>query len=138
MASIGETLWPHPPKAHPSLSGTLGGTMPMGLTPQEDYLWQHHMRNLQSIGTGGVRNKDGSVSTVYQSVITGPDGRFYSIPTIWGGKVLGIEESAAKARARGLQNWPSYSTPQAADARYQQMHQFMDPRQARVSMGQRY
>lgn len=94
------------------------------LTPAEKYLYQYHLNNLY--GTGKVRQPSGDISTVLQSVVTGPDGRFYNIPTVWGGKILDPKMAAQQAARLGWKNWPSYGSVKDAERRYQQMHEYME------------
>lgn len=115
----------------------------LGLTPQEGALYQRHLTNLW--GPGGVDNKDeaGNVvsrSTLYQSPQQGPDGRWYNIPTVWNGKkevepyVKPSGETMDVPNAKAMQNvertgwdkFPAYNSPDEADARYEQMHKFME------------
>jgi hypothetical protein len=96
----------------------------LNLTPQEKYLYQYHLNNLG--GPGQVVQPNGDISTVLQTIVTGPDGRYYNIPTVWGGKELSPPEAAQQAEKVGWDKWPAYATPDAADARYDQMHGYMD------------
>lgn len=100
----------------------------LGLTPQEQYLYQHHLANANSLpGSGYVAQPGGDVSTVLQAVVQGPDGRFYNIPTVWNGAVLPTEQAQQQAAQAGWDKWPAYATPQEADARYiNDMHPFME------------
>lgn len=93
------------------------------LTPQEHYLYQHHLDNLNN---SPVIQPSGDVSTLLQAVVPGPGKRYYNIPTVWNGKVYSVEDSARMAASEGWKNWPSYKTPQEADARYQQMHPLIE------------
>ena len=113
------------------------------LNPQEQALYQRHLDNLH--GSGGVDNPpdaqhpQGSRSTLYQAVHE-RDGKFYNIPTVWNGKretqpytkpdgtVMDVPNATALANVgkAGWDKFPSYSTPDEADARYEAMHQFMD------------
>lgn len=110
----------------------------MNLSPQERALYQRHLTNLAA---GGVAHPGGGTSTLYQSVQQGPDGKFYNVPTVWNGKietekwtrpadgkVFDIPNSVARQNIdkAGLQSFPSYDTPEAADARYSQMHGYME------------
>lgn len=116
----------------------------MKLTPQERALYQLHFQNLY--GPGGVDhpptqdNPQGSRSTLYQAVQE-HNGRFYNIPTVWNGRieteqytdpktgrVFDVPNATALANVarQGWDNFPSYDSPDAADARYAQMHKFMD------------
>lgn len=98
-------------------------TKELSLTPQEQNLYRYHLDNLY--GTGKIR-QGRDISTVLQTVVTGPDNRYYNIPTVWGGKILSPEAAQAKAAEIGWDKWPSYETPDAADARYMQMHGYFD------------
>jgi len=120
------------PQAAPSNGGLLAalGAMPrpqpmgsMNLTPQETFLYQHHLQNL--IGPGKVMNADGSISTIFQFPAE-HGGKFYNIPTVWDGKILSADEAKKRAAKIGWDKWPSYSTPEEADARYMRMHDAMD------------
>jgi hypothetical protein len=95
----------------------------MQLTPQEQALYQRHLQNLY--GPGGVTNPDGSRSTLYQ-MSTEINGRVYNLPTVYDGKILSPPDAMQRAQAQGLNNFPSYGSEQEAEARYQQMHQFME------------
>lgn len=95
----------------------------MQLSPQEENLYYHHLNNLN--GTGKVMNPDGSISTIYSTTV-GLNGRHYTLPTVWEGKILEPDAAIDKAIATGLHKFPSYPTPEAAMTRYQQMHDYMD------------
>ena len=94
------------------------------LSPQEQDLYWHHLGNLY--GDGKVMQPNGDISTVLQAVVGGPDGRYYNIPTVWEGKVLSPEEAKQKAIQTGLQRFPAYDSPEQADARYSDMHKYME------------
>jgi hypothetical protein len=96
----------------------------MQLTPQEQYLYWHHLNNLY--GPGKYIQPDGRVSTLMQAVVGGPGGMFYNIPTIWGGQQLSPEEATMRAGQVGWNQWPSYATPEMADARYEALHRFLE------------
>lgn len=101
----------------------MAATQQLGLTPQEQFLYQHHLNNLY--GAGKVVYPDGTISTLDQAVVQGPQG-YYSIPTIWEGQQLSPDLAAQRAAAVGWDKWPSYPTPEAADARYVgQMHEYL-------------
>jgi hypothetical protein len=95
----------------------------LNLTPQESALYQRHLQNL--VGPGGVDNPDGSRSTLYQMSV-GLGGKFYNIPTVWDGKILQPDDAIARARQEGLDKFPSYSSEDEAEARYQKMHDYME------------
>ena len=96
----------------------------LGMTPQEQYLYSHHLDNLW--GPGKVVQPGGETSTVLQTVVTGPDGKYYNIPIVWNGQVLPQRQAEERAAAVGWDKWPSYPTPQAADDRYEAMHAYME------------
>lgn len=96
----------------------------LGLSPQEQFLYQFHLNNLN--GPGKVMQPNGQVSTLLQMAVRGPAGKFYNIPSVWGGQVLPEEQAKARAAAVGWDKWPAYSSAKAADARYQKMHEFID------------
>jgi hypothetical protein len=115
----------------------------MNLSPQEQALYMRHITNLY--GPSGVDNAptpeepQGSRSTLYQSVEP-HDGKYYNIPTVWDGKrevqpytrqdgsVMDIANQNAlqKVAKTGWNTFPSYATPDAADARYGQMHDYLE------------
>lgn len=95
----------------------------MKLTPQEQYLYQHHLKNLY--GSGKIWNKDGTTSTLLQSTVE-QDGRTYNIPTVWEGKELGGKEAVDRSLAAGWNNWPSYASEDEAQKRYDKMHSYME------------
>lgn len=108
------TIWPSQ-KAIPGLK----------LTPQELHLYQHHIDNLNN--NKFVRNKDGSISTLYQTDVE-IDGRTYNVPTVWDGKILPPHEAIQRAFSeKGKDYWPSYPSQQEAETRYGQMHDALAP-----------
>lgn len=96
----------------------------LDLTPQEQNLYRFHLANLN--GPGKVTQPDGEISTLLQRVVRGPGGKYYNIPSVWDGRVLSEEQAKARAARIGWDNWPSYSSAKAADARYEKMHEFID------------
>lgn len=123
-------------------------TKELDLTPQEQALYQRHLTNLT--GPGGVDNPDGSRSTLFQAVQE-HDGRFYSIPTVWNGRIetenftrpsdgkkFQVPNSTALANVErvGWKNFPSYATPEEADARYNQLHGYMEQDTEKYQSGQ--
>jgi hypothetical protein len=77
-----------------------------------DEITLHHFRNIAK--NLGVKNDDGSLSTVRTSIVGFDDGE-YIIPTVWGGKILSVEEAIGKARERGLHNYPKFPTVKEAE-----------------------
>ena len=98
----------------------------LSLTPQEQFLYQHHLDNL--VGPGGVTNPNGSRSTVLQS--SGErDGQVYNFPTVWNGQELDPQAAKPLISSFGSQGWnrlPAYPDDDTAEARYKQMHAYMD------------
>ena len=92
------------------------------LTPQEQYIYQHHLGNLAQ---GGVRQPDGRLSTFLNTTATF-DGRAYVLPTVWDNKILETQAAIERARQAGLHNFPSYDTVEEAERRYQAIHGYME------------
>lgn len=110
----------------------------LNLTPQEQALYGRHLTNLY--GAGGVDNPDGSRSSLYQAVEE-HGGKFYDIPTVWDGKIqtekwthpqtgkvwdIPNQQALQNVERAGWDSFPSYTTPEQADARYGQMHDYME------------
>jgi uncharacterized protein (TIGR02594 family) len=107
-------------------------TKAMGLTKQEQFLYQRHLDNLEA-SHGGVANPtEGGKSTLYQMVAE-HGGRFYNIPTVWDGKFLSRDEAVQRAASEGWEKWPSYASAVEADARYMKMHDYMGEDLARYN-----
>lgn len=94
----------------------------MGLTPQEKFLYNMHLQNLN--GPGKIVHPDGSISSLLQMSFE-KDGKTYNIPTVWGGKQLEPNDAIKEAEKIGLEKFPSYSTSEEAEARYDAMHEFL-------------
>lgn len=97
------------------------------MTPEEQALYQRHIDNLNA---GGVKNADGSTSTLFQTSFE-QNGKTYNIPTVWrmgdGKPVIVSPQQAIKlANMEGIDKFPSYSSADAAEARYEAMHKFME------------
>jgi hypothetical protein len=107
--------------------GTVGETnlqaadAALKLTPQEKNLYQMHLTNLRA---GGVPNQ-GGLSTLFQ-VTAEHDGKTYNVPTVWNGKILPPPDAIKEAAKVGWDKFPSYANEDEAEARYQQMHAFME------------
>lgn len=109
----------------------------MNLSPQEQALYMRHITNLY--GPGGVDNPDGSRSTLYQATQE-HNGKYYNIPTVWNGaretqpytrqdgSTLDVPNQTAlnNVSNAGWNTFPSYATPDQADARYGQMHDYLE------------
>ena len=95
----------------------------MQLSPQEQFLYKMHLTNLTS--SGGVDNPDGSRSTLYVNTF-GIGDKTYVIPSVWNGKILAPDDSLAKAKSKGLDNFPSYASEDEAKQRYNTMHSYME------------
>jgi hypothetical protein len=104
------------PRLTPAMQDPSGQFGAGGLTPQENYLYWQHLANLY--GPDKVVGSQG-VSTLYQMPAQGPSGRWYNIPTVWGGQILTPPEATQRAAQAGWRNWPSYLTPLAADLAYE-------------------
>jgi hypothetical protein len=91
------------------------------LSPQELNLYNHHRANLY--GNGKVEHSDGSISTLYQAVVKGPNiggaPAYYNIPTVWDGKILPVEQATRRAAKEGWGSWPAYHSPKEADYSYE-------------------
>lgn len=99
------------------------GIHQLGLNQGEQYLYNHHLKNVQNNSV--VWNENGSYSSVLNIGIN-HNGREYNIPTIYDGQVLQPEEAIRRAEEVGWDKFPSYSSPQEAHARYADMHKFME------------
>lgn len=97
-------------------------TRELKLTPQEQYAYEHHLANLAK---GGVRHPDGSVSSFF-NITQEINGRTYIFPTVWDNQIIDPHEAADRAVAVGLDKWPSYDNEDAANARYDAMHSYME------------
>ena len=92
------------------------------LTPQEQYAYQHHLNNL---ALGGVRQPGGKTSS-FLNIVTEMDGRHYVLPTVWDNQIVDENTAVERARKEGLDKWPSYDSEEAAEARYDAMHGYME------------
>jgi hypothetical protein len=95
----------------------------LGLTPQERALYERHLANLW--GSGGVDNPDGSRSSLYQ-VGFNQGGQTYNVPSVYDGQIISPDAAITRANQTGLGQFPSYPNADSAEARYQQMHGYMD------------
>jgi hypothetical protein len=93
----------------------------LGLTPQEQNLYQLHLHNLSQ---GGVPNQ-GQTSTLFSATFE-IGGKTYVIPTVWNGQILEPNAALEQARHIGLDQFPSYASEQEAQKRYDKMHQFFE------------
>lgn len=91
------------------------------LTPQEKFLYEHHLSNLEK---GGVAN-NGQTSSLLAMTI-GVDGKTYVIPSVWDNKILMPDAAIKRAEAAGLDKFPSYKNEREAKARYDKMHDYME------------
>jgi hypothetical protein len=91
------------------------------LTPQEQYMFKHHLGNLYR---GGVKQPSGETSTYLGSSFTFGN-RTYMLPMVWDNMILEEQEVLKRARAAGLDKWPSYKSVKEAEKRYQQIHKYM-------------
>ncbi len=96
----------------------------LSMTPQEAGLYERHLANLA--GPGKVVHPDQSVSTLSQMGVQGPGGRQYNIPSVYQGRIVPPEQAVRHAQQQGWYNFPSYPDVATAEARYGQMHGYMD------------
>jgi hypothetical protein len=92
------------------------------LTPQEEYAYRHHLANLER---GGVPHPDGSLSS-FLNMTFAAHGKHYVIPTVWDNQIVSPQVAWKRAVQGGLDKWPSYPNDKAADARYNQIHGYME------------
>jgi len=111
------------PRPGPRTENRNAAQVDLNMTPEERDLYDRHLSNLW--GTGGVDNPDGSRSTLFQAG-TNVGGREYNIPTVYDGRKLPFDEALARAKQQGIDKFPSYPTVEASEARYDQMHGYMD------------
>jgi hypothetical protein len=100
------------------------GADAMAMTPQERRLYEHHANNLR---TGNyVMQPSGMISTVRQIAVQ-HKGRWYSVPTIWGGREVSRPEAVKRAFDAGRpDDWPSAASRQELEQRYDVLHRFME------------
>lgn len=94
------------------------------LTPQEQALYRQHLTNLY--GPGKVTHPDGSIPTLYQMSVTGPQNRVYNIPSVYDGTIVMPQDAVKRAGQIGWDKFPSYATTKEAESRYQAMHPYFD------------
>ena len=92
------------------------------LTPQEQYIYQHHLGNR---ALGGVKQPDGTLAT-FRNLTTSINGRVYVLPTVWDNQILELDAAIARAQKEGLHNFPSYDTVEQAESRYNAIHGYME------------
>lgn len=107
---------------HRRLQNYMAALHELGLTPQEQYAYKHHLGNLSR---GGVPHENGDISTFLSRVFTFGD-RAFVLPTVWDNQIVNDQEAIRRSREVGMDKWPSYDSVDAAVARYNDMHQYMD------------
>lgn len=122
MPTAAEAMYPNGPSTTMGQSNMEAANQAMGLSPQERYLYQHHLDNLAK---GGVKQPDGKTSTIFKMDVE-VNGKTYNIPTVWDNKIVDPDEAMKRAGKVGLDKFPSYDTPDEATNRYNQMHDFME------------
>jgi hypothetical protein len=114
-----------PAGMQPSMKGV--ATKEMGLNEQEQFLYQHHLDNYAK---GGVQSAGGTKTSSLLAITVGSkdksDPKTYVVPTILDNKVLSKDEAIQRADDLGLDKFPSYDSREQANARYSQMHDYMD------------
>lgn len=123
MADIAQEMYPGGPKQGLGNDNFASATNDMNLTPQEQFLYKAHLKNLK--GSGGVDNPDGSRSSLYISTMES-NGKTYLIPTVHDGKILPPDKAWDKAKSIGLDKFPSYKDDAEASDRYHKMHSYME------------
>jgi hypothetical protein len=108
------------PGERPNMKGI--ATEKLGLNEQEQYLYQHHLDNLEK---GGVKQPGGFTSTIKDQTVD-VDGKIYIIPTIWNNKAVSSDQANKNAEAVGWDKFPSYSSQKEANDRYDDMHYYMN------------
>jgi len=82
-------------------------------TPQEKFLYEHHLQNL---AMPEAQNEDGTHSSLLATTMSFGD-KTYILPSIYNGKRFDKPEDIEReARNVGLENFPSYASPEEADA----------------------
>jgi hypothetical protein len=107
---------------HRRMQNYIAATRGLRMTPQEQYAYRHHLSNLDR---GGVPHDNGSLSS-FLNITVGFGDKTYLIPTVWDNKIVSEDEAIRRARASGLNNWPSYPSLDAANARYNAIHGYME------------
>ena len=80
---------------------------------------------LNMLSPNGVNLPGGARASLMQIGI-GSGDKEYNIPTVYEGRIVPDAEAVARARAQGLNTFPSYNTSDEAERRYMQMHDYMD------------
>lgn len=96
------------------------------MTPEERYLWAHHVGNLNQ---GGYAQPEGGYSSLYAMTTSEPGGdpnRVFVVPTIWDNQLLSPDDALKRAMAAGFGKFPSYPTREEADTRYGRMHDYLE------------
>lgn len=93
-----------------------------GLNPQEQFLYDHHLGNLKR---GGVKTPEGLATA--RQITVDMDGKTFSLPTVWDNQILAEEDAIRRAEQIGFNKFPSYASPDEAQARYEQaIHPLME------------
>lgn len=82
-------------------------------------LTKHHQAEL---ARGGVKNKDGTISTV-RTLVFNMDGKEVIIPSVWDGVIVSDEEAINRAMKSG-KRWPRFDSVEEAEATDRAWHQF--------------
>lgn len=110
----------------PDMTNYNAATKDLSLTPQEQYLYQHHLNNLNP--QSGVSQNPGELSTIY-AWMPKRDGKSYVVPSVWDGKITPIPDEQKvydKLDKVGWDKFPSYGSYEEANARYAKMHDYME------------
>tara|TARA_Y100000401_G_scaffold117449_1_gene126297 strand:- start:2580 stop:2921 length:342 start_codon:yes stop_codon:yes gene_type:complete len=88
-----------------------------------DPILKHHFENIA--GGKAVKNKDGSISTVYTRQID-INGVPTLIPSVWDGKILN-EKDATKRAIKSRIKWPQAQSHEELRAYDKTLHEGMSP-----------
>mgnify|MGYP003113576375 CR=1 FL=1 len=88
-----------------------------------DPILQHHFKNISE--GKAVKNKDGSLSTVYTRQVD-INGVPTLIPSVWNGKILNEKDAIKRAIDSGI-NWPTRKTHEKLRAYDIKLHKDMKP-----------
>jgi hypothetical protein len=126
-----DTLYPQGPEDQLGnrLQNYNAAVKSLNLSDTEKALYKRHLTNLW--GPGGVNNPptagnpNASRSTLYAMTVD-HNGKTYIIPSVYDGKILSEDEAKQRALKDGMDQFPSYDSPEKAKASYDRMHSFME------------
>lgn len=83
-------------------------------------LTRHHAN---AMATGGVKNPDGTISTV-RTLVVNLDGKEVIIPSVWDGQIVDDDEAVRRSMASG-KDWPRFDTVEEAEAADREWHRYL-------------